>query len=194
VKRKTFYHIALSLPYIALIFSGAFAFSLYAAGFNPSFFGETQSGWLGVLIGTVLFFLTGGIVWGPLYTWLVVALLFWGRGKNADEVRSMYLLSPILLGCAMGIPILFIDIRHSMMLLLWGFLHMANMDFSAPAFLKNESLEASLAVGVIWGMLAAICVVVGYVFVGIAVLIEKVLKRRGLFTVEEAPAEMPPLL
>lgn len=190
MKRKTFYYISLSLPYLALLLGGALTYFAYANGVDLSVLGGSQ----GILLGSVMFFSVSGIVWGPLYTWMVVAMLFWGRGKHADEIRSMYLLSPVLLGCAMGLPALFVDIRNSTELLLWGFLRIANLDFIVPTLLENYSLEESLGIGLIWAFMAALCVVIGYVFVGIVLLIERAVKRRGLFKEEEDAGRMPSLL
>jgi hypothetical protein len=194
VKRKTFYYISLAIPYIALVFSGAFALALYVSGSGSSLFGSSQVGLLDILLGSVLFFLVAGVVWAPLYTWMVAALLFWGRGKNADEIRSMYLLSPVLLGCAMGLPALLVDIPGSVLLLISGLLHVFNLDFIVPTLLENYYPEQALAIGVGWAFMAAICLVVGYAFVGIVLLIERVMKRRGLFSEEVNIGRQPPLL
>ncbi len=180
MKRKTFYNISLALPYLALVVSGGLAFFAYEAGMDWT----TLDGLLGILAGSVIVFLVSSVIWGPLYTWMVVVMLFWGRGKPADEIRRMYLLSPILLGCSMGIPILFTDLPGSTALLAWGFLHLAHLDFIVQTFFKDYPLEESLGVGVAWVLMAAICLIVGYVFVGIVLLIEKSLKRRNLFKEE----------
>jgi hypothetical protein len=185
VKRKTFYHISLSLPYIALLISGAFTY--LANGFEIFEASSTPT----VLAGTLIFFSVSAIVWAPLYTWMVAAMLFWGRGKNADEVRGMYLLSPVLLACAMGIPALLVSIPYSAILLLWGFLHMNNLDFILPALFKNYDAEQSLSVGLAWAFMAALCVVIGYVFVGGVLLIERVMKKRGVFRDTEDVGGMP---
>ena len=180
MKRKTFYSISLSLPYIALLLGGVLTYFAYARGFDAPTFGSPD-----ILLGIVFFFSVSGIVWGPLYTWMVIAMLFWGRSKNANEVRSMYLLSPVLLGCAMGIPALFVDIRSSTVSLIWGFLHIFNLDFIAPTLLENYSLEESLGIGLLWAFMAAICLVVGYGFVVLVLLIERGMKKLKLFKEED---------
>jgi len=112
---------------------------------------------------------------------MVVALFFWGRGKSADAVRRMYILSPLLLACSMGVPALLVGIPDSGILLLWGLLHMNNLDFVMPVLFENYHQEQSLSIGVAWAFMAALCVVIGYAFVGMALLIERALKKQNLF-------------
>jgi hypothetical protein len=179
MKRRTFYHISLSLPYLALILSGALTY--FTVGFDFYGFGEPP----GILLGSVIFFSFTAIVWGPLYTWMVVAILYWGRGKSTDEIRNMYLLSPVLLACAMGIPALLVNAPYSGGMLLLGLLYMNRMDFITQILLKDYQQEQLLSAGLAWAFMAAICIVVGYVFVGIVLMIEKMMKRRDFFKEEE---------
>jgi hypothetical protein len=132
-----------------------------------------------------MFFTLSAILWAPLYTWMVVVMLLWGRGKAADEVRTLYLLSPVLLACAMGFPAVLVGMPGSALMMLWGILHMNNLDFIMPVFLDNYSVEQSLAIVLAWAFMAALCIVIGYAFVGGALLIERALKRRGLFVEEK---------
>lgn len=97
----------------------------------------------------------------------------------------MFLLSPVLLGCSMGIPALFVDLRSSAVLLIWGVLHVANLDSIMQTFLENNSIGEAFFIGVLWAFMVAISLIVGYVFVGIVLLIEKMLKQRGMFKTEE---------
>ena len=184
MKRKTFYHLSLSLPYIVLLISGAFTYFVEGLDFFSS---PSQPG---VLIGILAFFTLSAILWAPLYTWLVVVMLFWGRGKTADEVRKMYLLSPALLAAAMGFPALLISMPGSGLVMLWGLLHMNNLDFIMPVFFDEYSVEQSLSVVLVWAFMAALCLVIGYAFVGGVLLIERAMKRRGLF-IEEASEVLP---
>jgi hypothetical protein len=181
VKRKTFYGISLSLPYIALLFGGALTLVAYARGLDPAAAFSPGN----IFLGMVFFFTISGIAWGPFYTWLVIVILFWGRGKKADEVRRMYLLSPVLLGCSMGIPALLVDIPASAVILAWSFLHIVNLDFVATALFEDYPQEGLFGIPMLWVFMAAICLVVGYVFVGVVLLIEKGMKRRNLFKEDE---------
>jgi hypothetical protein len=119
---------------------------------------------------------------------MVIVMLFWGRGKRANEVRTMYLLSPVLLACSMGIPAFLFFIDSSAMLLSWGFLHLANLDSVTRVLFKDSAFEESLTAGVAWGFMAVTCIVVGYLFVGVVLLVERVLKRYNLFRGEEDAA------
>ena len=137
-----------------------------------------------------MFFTLSAILWAPLYTWMVVIMLLWGRGKKADEVRTLYLLSPALLACAMGFPALLVGMPGSALMMLWGILHLSNLDFIMPVFFDNYSVEQSLSVVLAWAFMAALCIVIGYAFVGGALLIERVMTRRGLFLEEESLGEV----
>ena len=181
MNRKTFYHLSLALPYIALILSGAFTY--FTNGLAILDEGPPPS--LTVLAGTLIFFTISAIVWGPLYTWMVVVMLLWGRSKKADEIRRMYLLSPLLLACSMGVPALLISIPDSAPFMLWGLLRMNNLDFVMPVLFRNYYHEEALGITAMWVFMAAISVLIGYVFVGIALLIERVFQRRNLFTAED---------
>ncbi|MGE5775067.1 MAG: hypothetical protein ACM33V_02545 [Chloroflexota bacterium] len=186
MKRKTFYHLSLSLPYIALAVTGALTFLAYGVGAVWEVFPD---GFLGIITGVIAFFSMSAVVWAPLYTWMVIVMLFWGRDKNADEVRKAYLFLPLLLACSMGIPAFFFYMESSAMLLSWGFLYLAHLDSVTSILFKDYSFEETLIVSVGWGFMAVICIVVGYMFVGIVLLIERVLKRYKLFRGEEAVSE-----
>jgi hypothetical protein len=178
MKRKTFYHISLSLPYLALLISVAIT---SAMGFQ--FFEDTPP--LFILTGIIVFFSFSAVIWGPIYTWMVVVMLFWGRSKSADEVRTMYLLSPVLLACAMGIPALLVNGPYSGTFLLSGFLHTINLDYIIPLIFQNYEVEQAFSISLAWAIMAIVCVIFGYAFVGIVLLIEKVMKRRNLFKEKE---------
>lgn len=97
----------------------------------------------------------------------------------------MYLLSPALLASAMGFPSLLVGMPGAGLMMLWGFLHMNNLDLIVPVFLDDYSVEQSLSVILAWAFMAAVCIVIGYAFVGCVLLIERVMQRRGLLIEEE---------
>jgi len=184
VKRRTFYHFSLAVPYLALIVTGVITY--LANGLNV--FNDTPAPSLGILVGVLAFFTIAGVVWGPLYTWMVIVMLIWGRGRSTDDIRRLYMLSPILLACSMGIPVLITDPATSGKFLMEGILRMNNMGFAAP-FLLRDSSQESIYIGVAWLFMAAISIVVGYAFVGIMVWVERKIKERGKFKDEpENPA------
>lgn len=176
MKRKTFYQLSLSFPYILLIISGAFTYLV--DGLN--IFNSAPNSTLNIFSGVMVFYTLAGIVWGPLYTWMVIVMLIWGRGKSMEEIRRLYLLSPVLLAGAMGIPVLITDPATSGKFVLEGILRMNNLGFAIPAFL-GESSQESMYMGMAWLFMAAISIVVGYVFVGIVMWIERGLSKRGKF-------------
>lgn len=176
VKRRTFYQFSLAIPYLALIISGAFTY--FADGLNA--FSDSSVPSMSFLAGVMTFFTFAGIIWGPLYTWMVIVMLVWGRGRSTDDIRRLYLLSPILLACSMGIPLLITDPATSGRFLLEGILRMNNMGFAIPVLFGGSS-EESLYIGMAWLFMAALCIVVGYVFVGIMVWVERRLTKRGKF-------------
>ena len=185
VKRRTFYHLSLSIPYLTLVISGAF--TLLANGFD--FFNDVPDPSMGILAGIMVFYTVAGIIWGPLYTWMVVVMLIWSRGRSTEDVRRLYLLSPVLLACAMGLPVLVIDPATAGKFLLEGILRMNNMGFAVPTLLNETEREMSSVIGISWLFMAVICIVVGYMFVGVMVWIERVLAKRGKFKDEaEVPA------
>ena len=85
----------------------------------------------------------------------------------------------------MGLPALLVGVPDSGLFILWGFLHMNRLDFVIPVLLENYDQEQSLSIGLAWAFMAAICVVIGYTFVGIALLIERTLEKQNLFKSEE---------
>lgn len=174
MKRRTFYHLSLLAPYLLLAI--AVALTYLANGFDIF----TTSSEPNLLMRMMIFFAFSGIVWGPLYTWMVIVMLFWGRGRSTDEIRRMYLLSPVLLACSMGIPLLITDPATSGRFLLEGILRMNNMGFAIPSLLGRFSQDSTY-IGAAWLFMAAICIVVGYTFVGIVVWVERSMKQRGKF-------------
>jgi len=187
MKRRTFYKLSLALPYLLLAISLAIVFLTKAL---DTFFSSPSS--LDVFLGVLAFFGISGIIWGPLYTWMVIVMLIWGRGRSTEDVRRLYLLSPVLLACSTGIFAISLSLPNSLFVLLDGLLRMNNMEFIASALFKN--LESQMVSGVVfsWFFMATVCVVFGYVFVGVVVWVEKVLDKRGLFKDESNALSIDP--
>jgi hypothetical protein len=164
-----------------LIVSGAFAY--LADGFNA--FSNYPVPPLNVLAVMLTFFAFSGVIWGPLYTWMVIVMLIWGRGRSTDDIRRLYLFSPVLLGCSMGLPILVTDPATAGIFLLEGILRMNNMGFAIPILLQGAG-EDPFYIGIAWLFMAGICIVVGYTFVGIVLWVERLLQKRGKFK-DETP-------
>ena len=186
--RKRFYNLSLSLPYLTLLISGVITYFMRGVDVFSSLAPSN------LLSGTVAFFTFSAIIWGPLYTWMVVVILLWGRGKRADEIRLLYLLSPVLLACSMGFPVLLVSLPTSGAFLLWGVARMTHLDFMIPVFFGSFYLEQAFTTILAWVFMAAVCIVVGYLFVGGVLLIERVLQRRGFFKEEKGSDETEPVL
>lgn len=181
MKRRTFYHLSLLLPYLALAISLGFAFITNAM---DSFLSSPSS--FDVFIGVLAFFGLSGVIWGPLYTWMVIVMLIWSRGRKTEDVRLMYLLSPVLLACSMGIPVLILEPVDSSKYLLGGILRINNLGFAVPVFVRYLADETPMVLGVAWLFMAVICLVIGYVFVGVVLWVEKIMLKRGMFKDEAA--------
>lgn len=104
----------------------------------------------------------------------------------------MFLLSPVLFACSMGIPASGTNFTGLALSLLWGLLHAFNLDLIAPAFFDQYLFEEAFALGMAWAMMAAVSLAVGYGFVGIVLLIERLMKRHGFFREKENAGVMPP--
>jgi hypothetical protein len=87
----------------------------------------------------------------------------------------------------MGLPVLITDPATSGRFLLEGILRMNHMGFAIPALLRGTEQEMTSVIGVAWLFMAAICIVVGYIFVGIAMWIERGLIKQGRFKGEDQP-------
>lgn len=175
MKRRTFYHLSLSFPFLVLIVSWAIT---ALTGGVDQFYQSAPA--LSFAAGMFSFFAISGVIWGPLYMWMVIVMLIWSWGRRTEEVRQLYMLSPVLLAGSMGIPALIFDPTSSGRFLAEGFLRMNNLGFVVP-ILMGESGEEPVYIGLAWLFMAAICIVVGYAFVGTVVWIERGLTRRGKF-------------
>jgi hypothetical protein len=144
-----------------------------------SFFNSPTS--LSIVAGVFTFFGVSAIIWGPLYTWMVIVMLIWGRGKSMADVRRLYLLSPVLLACSTGIPAIVFSAPGSIYFLVDGFLQMNNLGFVSTILLKDMYMNSDYELLFAWFFMAAICLLVGYVFVGIVLWIERILIKRGKF-------------
>jgi hypothetical protein len=181
--RKRFYNLSLLLPYLALLISGVTTYLVNGVDIY------SRPGPSNLLSVVIVFFTLSAIIWGPLYTWMVVVMLFWGRGRGVDEIRLLYLLSPVLLACSMGFPVLLLSLPSSGSFLLWGVLRLTHLDFLMPLLSDHFYAEQSLSITLAWLFMAALCIVIGYLFVGGVLLIERALQRRGFFKEEKGLGE-----
>jgi len=181
VKRRTFYHLSLLLPFVVLIASVGITVITHGFGTFPD-----KAIVLDSLRNVAIFLILSAIIWGPLYIWMVVVMLLWGRGKSTADVRRLYILSPFLLAGSMGYPALLTNPVVSLQFLVGSFLQMNNMSYAAALFLNGIDQSDVLVINIFWFMMAVLCVVVGYAFVGIGLWMERLMTRRGWFTEEFA--------
>ena len=145
---------------------------------------------LNSLRNVAVFLILSAFLWGPLYIWMVVVMLVWGRGRSTADVRRLYILSPFLLAGSMGYPALLSNPAVSLRFLVGGFLQMNNMSYAATHFLNGIDQSDVFVIVFFWFFMAAVCVVVGYAFVGIGLWMERSMARWNWFKEELAsPAE-----
>lgn len=181
MKRRTFYHLSLLLPLAVLIVSLGFTF--LRGGFGV-FAGQVLV--LDSLRNLAVFLILSAFFWGPLYIWMVIVMLIWGRGRSTADVRRLYILSPFLLASSMGYPALLTAPAIALQFLLEGFLRINNLSYVTARLLKGLDQGEALFIGSFWFVMAALCVLVGYAFVGIGLWMELFMTRHGWFKEELA--------
>jgi hypothetical protein len=93
----------------------------------------------------------------------------------------------------MGFPVLLISLPTSGAFLLWGAARITHLDFLIPVFFGDFYLEQAISIILAWVFMAAVCIVVGSLFVGGVLFIERVLQRRGFFQEEYGSGETEPV-
>jgi hypothetical protein len=181
MKRRTFYHLSLLLPLVVLIASLGFTF--LRGGFGV--FADRILA-LDSLRNVAVFLVLSAFIWGPLYIWMVAVMLIWGRGRSTADVRRLYILSPFLLASSMGYPTLLSNPVIFLQFLLDSFLRINNLSYVTARLFKGLDQGEALFIGSFWFVIAALCVLVGYAFVGIGLWMERFMTRHGWFKEELA--------
>lgn len=181
MKRRTFYHLSLLLPLVVLITSLGFTF--LRDGFGV-FTGHILA--LDSLRNVAIFLVLSAFIWGPLYIWMVVVMLIRGRGRSTADVRRLYILAPFLLAGSMGYPALLSSPAIFLQLLIDGFLRINNLNYVTARFLKGLDQAETFFISSFWVVMALLCVVVGYAFVGIGLWMERFMTRHGWFKEEHS--------
>jgi hypothetical protein len=176
MKRKTFLRLTLLIPYLAL---GA-SFAVSAPIGNIFDFSYTDN----FLVNVLIFFTVSAIIWGPLYTWIVVVLLLWSIGRSEHEIYQAYLLSPLILAGSMGIPASLIDLPQAGMVMLWGFLYSARMEFFMRYLFPYFTGEYAAYFAALIFMMGTLCLVVGYAIVLPVTWLDRALRKRNVLIVE----------
>jgi hypothetical protein len=179
MKRRTFYHLSLLLPLAVLI--GSLGFTFLKDGFGM-FAGRILD--LDSLRNVAIFLILSAFFWGPLYIWMVIVMLIWGRGRSTGEVRRLYILSPFLLASSMGYPAVLSSPAIGLQFLLEGFLRVNNVSSVTTRLFQGLDQGDAYFFGSFWFVMAALCVLVGYAFVGIGLWMERLITRYGWFKEE----------
>jgi len=160
MKPKTFFKSALLIPYIlwVICFLTVYIPSLRSENIDPY---SNLNGILSFILMAIFYYAFGVIVWFIPYTMLAVGLLIWSRRKPINDIYKAALLSPLFLVALMSLAsvLLFGDTGD-----IWEILINA-----AEPFL----------------VFSIFSLVFGYLCVGIAMGVYKLLKSRGLIGEEE---------
>lgn len=174
MKRTTYYRLSLLLPYLVLGLTAIISIPLY----------ETVADSENWLLIALFAFTISAIIWGPLYTWVVVTLLLWGIRRSEKEIRFSLLLAPLMLAAGMGIPTAIMDVNTTGALILWNFLHSIHAEHLLPSFFPYFKTEDPMIFMVAMLMMGGICIMVGYPFVLLVLGFDRVLTRKHVLIAE----------
>ena len=171
IKRQYFLLSLLLLPYLAWVIAAVFSLFLvwpllYAIGIPVSLLGGDLTGISEALVATVKItsaYTFGVAIWGMPYTLFAIIFLIWSRNKSIKRTYTALILSPIILAL----------IAIAVVMLL-GFLHRLSPD-ELPLLEDWQSLQ------IISLRAAVICLVFGYILVGIGIVGYRLFDYRKLF-------------
>jgi hypothetical protein len=123
---------------------------------------EISEAW-NVALMPVTFYVFGIILWFVPYTLLAIGLGFWSRNKSTSALRTMALAAPI---------------PFTLLMLAEGVL--VNLPAESFSIFIKEILDQSIVIGIF-------SLVFGYICVGIALGIFKLLQGKNLIAEETAP-------
>jgi hypothetical protein len=171
MKPKTFLLSLLLLPYLIWVLAAIFSFFLiwiliYTIGLIPGV-GDilvALGGFAGVYVG-------GFIIAGIPYTLFVIVFFFWSKNKSAQKTYSVLFYSPIFLALITSVGITIVGLAFR---LVAG---------------KIPPLEDWRNFGLISLLGSALCLVYGYIFVGIGMAGYKLFDHLKLFKKETETQE-----
>lgn len=160
MKPKSFLQLLLLLPYLAWIIAALFSLVLiwpliYTVGiFLIPLFTKVFPflGWFfGILYGFMLAYVFSIVFWGAPYTLLVIGLFIWSKNKSTKQTYKALLYSPCLLAVftATGLLIVFLFFRTYSRI--------------------QVPLEDWRNIGFISLLAASLCLIYGYLFVGLGI-------------------------
>jgi len=164
IKPQNLLRSLLLLPYFAWGLALLFALVVNRLVAGPL----AQNAFFEALAGLATVFSIAILGWGIPYSLLVVGLFLWSLNKPAPRIYRAILYSPLLLSILMAAEIVLIFISSS------------------------QTLSSPDLPGYFSGLLIAILptLVLGYAFVGLAVLIYKSMSRRNLLGTEAEPGQV----
>lgn len=173
MKRKNFFRLSLLVPYLVLAVTAVISLSSLAT--------VSVDTWL---INVTTVFTFSAIFWAPLYTWMTVVLWLWSIGKSEAEIYRVYALSPFILASAMGIPVTLFSMPEGGIMIVWGILHTLHFDNLARYLFPDFNGEYMVGLAGLIVVMGGISVLIGYLFVGLMVWIDRVLQKRKLLVME----------
>jgi len=174
MKPKTFLLLQLLLPYLIWIMAAVFSLFLiwpliYTIGIPISFLTEgipILGKFLGALYSFVLAYVFGIVFWGVPYTLFAVGFFFWSKNKSTKKTYSALLYSPLLLAFIPAVGLMILGL------------------FSRIISGKIPPLEDWKNLGLISLLGAALCLIYGYIFVGVGMAGYKLFDYLKLFKSE----------
>lgn len=156
IKPKTFLLSLLLLPYLVWVVAAVFSLILiwpliYTIGIPISFLTESipiLGKSFGLLYSFILAYVFGIVFWGLPYTLFVIGFFFWSKNKSTKKTYSSLLYSPLLLAL---IPVV-------------GLMSLGLFSIASG---KTLPLENWRNLGLISLLGVALCLIYGYIFVGL---------------------------
>jgi hypothetical protein len=154
----------LLIPYIAWGIALLFALLVSGSAEGPN----TPNAFLEALAGLASVYTIAIIGWGIPYTLLAVGLFLWSINKPAPTIYKAILYSPLLLSILIAVEI-------------------ALISFSSQEILSSPDFPSFLS----YLLLAIIpTLILGYIFVGVGIIIYKAMMRLNLIRTEIEPGQV----
>jgi len=163
IKPQNFLRSLLLIPYIA--WGIALLFSSLA--YRPD--GNTPNAFLDTFAGFASFFTIAIIGWGIPYTILAVGLFIWSIKKPTPVIYKAFLISPILLSILTIVEVVYITFSPLQ---------------TAPSLADFQDFLSYTLLAVI------LTLILGYIFVGLGVIIYKAMGRLNLLRTEAEPSQV----
>jgi hypothetical protein len=170
MKAKTFLQSLLLLPYLVWVAAAVFSMVLiwpllYTIGIPIAFLAEDipiLGKIFGALYGFIIAYVFGVVFWGLPYTLFAAVFFLWSKNKSTEKTYSALLYSPLVLALISAVGIMIVAL---------AFRFMSG---------KFPPLEDWRNLGLISLSGAALCLIYGYLFVGVGAVGYRLCIRRKL--------------